>query len=940
LPKFPLTNLHGGMNRHQQPEMLPPNILANAIGVDMFKPGLLRPLPAGRKLSSGISGVVWSETAWVNGVFTLYYTTSSGLYRCTNIEDKINPGTLLDSGITGRFSVDVLNNVAYIAASQKRLRDDRTSCTAWGISRPATRPSIATVAMSTKVINACESTSGWTVVDGTLSLSTEAAFGTYSLSFLAGTSSTIVSTNTNTHTGTYLGTATGTDTDNNLQDTTKNFSNNKVIVGTSTITNVTDTSTMLPTGIITTTTDGDTLTGTLAGGVANYWQENDAYLYTSISTETVVSTSGTGMRIIAYTTGNWNLNEFAGGSPSTEQDYIELHIYYLNIKDLTSIIISFDCNDGSFTTDGYYYLIPLESVSASILSIGAGQTSLFPGTPRQDTPHGGIPTSQRYKDSSRLGYSSPTPATDDGAAYAPFTTLPHYDKASHQPKTRIRPGVQKQTPIADNSRWIRHRIHKSDFVRYGATSGKDWSTVRAVMIMGQAASKKAAAFLIDNICLAGGGKHQGQYYGMCAFAVRDVSNNTLRVSGCSDVSAVVEADQQKLIWTVTTSTDPQVNQRLLFIKGGLLEDWFCVGKINNNTDLIAETNIADWEYQDGIENYYDLEGGRDVRDENYPRAFTRVIQHQDRMVGFGIANYENYMYFSCRTRGDDCPELHGIAVTHQGEKILNAVDMGNYIHVRSDIREYRVAFGDPQDIATVDKKPIDGDYAGVGPRDAAKAPSGQLVGVGRHDIIASNGYVTGPLAEGLIDLVNEAGADLDKASVCAMGRYLYVSLPTEDGDRTLIIDFIAGAPRPVYIWDRFFSCLSANVKTKRLYGIYGGDLWELLGDYGWREANGTLIVGSTWEFTTAKLGLADFFHVDRMRLNYLGDMTAYVYLDGKEKAAHTISATTETEKDFGVATHGNGRFLEFKASGTATEQAQPSINLPIMFRYAKGEDDG
>jgi hypothetical protein len=943
MPKYPLTDLNQGMNRHQAPEALPPQFLSNAIGVDIFKPGVLKPLPGGRKLSSAIAGVNWMETAWTGGVFTIYYSTSSGLYRHTNVENGSGAGTLIESNITGQFSVAVLNNVAYIASSIRRLRDDGTTVSRWGITKPLNKPTLSLVAQSTYVIDDCEALTDWSVSSGTLSLSTIAMQGSRSISMVAGTSVTTVIFSTNNITGYHNGTASSSD----LVDTSANFYALGVSVGISTVTNMTDTSTstagysqMLVTTIASGSSVGDTLVGTLAGGENNCWNVNDQYLFTGISTATGTSTVGDGSRLIAVKTGSWDLMHFgSGGSASDEQDYIELNIRYSNIRDLTQIVISFDCNDGTFSADGYYYLIPLESVSASVLTIKPAESGLFPARWKAVTPNANLKTSSRYNDAAVLGYTSPTYDTNDGATFSPFTQAA---ESSGYPYVRIPPGVPQRSVVADNDRWIRYRIHKSEFVRYGDTDGADWSTIRGISIASQAAPGKSAGIYVDYIHLRGGGKHNGQYYGMYAFAAADSEGNTIRLSGCSDISAIAEPDQQKILWTVETSIDPQVNQRVLFITGGLLSDWYCAGKIDDNTSTTAQTSIADWEYQDIIENYYPEmvnDQGiqiRDPRDINVPQAFTKVVNYQERIFGFGVAGQENYIWSSSRMRGDDCPELASIVATHKGEVIVNAIPTTNYLHLRGDIKERRLVLGDPGDFSTVALTPIEGDYAAVGPRDAGVSFGAQVVGISGNDIVISDGVSSRPLSEGLLDLVTETG--VEDSSVTSLGRYLFISLPTTDGDRTIMVDFINGV-KPVYIWDRMFTCLSANVATKRLYGLYDGDIWELLGCYGWREADDTLIEGTTFQIDTANLGIADFFTTEAVRMHYLGEPTVNIYMDDSLINSHALtSVTTKTEKRMGAGKNAAGRYLKLDITGTSEAENYPSIYLPILIFHAPGED--
>jgi hypothetical protein len=939
MSKYPLTNLNQGMNRHQSPEALQPQYLSNAIGVDIYKPGVLKPLPGGRKLSSAITGVNWMETAWTGGKFTIYYTTDSGLYRHTDVDSFTSPtavGTLIDNVITDKFSIAVLNNVAYIASTLKRLRDNGTTVTQWGIDKPATKPTIALVAQSTYVIDDCEALTDWSVNSGTLSLSTIAMEGSRSISMVCGTSVTTVIFSTNDYTGTHC----GTDTSSNLVDTSANFFALGVKVGTSTITNATDNSTMLAASIISGSSVSDTVTGTLAGGINNKWNIGDSYLFNGTSTATSTNTIGDGSRLVAIKTGTWDLMHFgSGGSASGEQDYIELNIRYTNIRELTQIVISFDCNDGTFSSDGYYYLVPLESISASILTVRPAESGLFPSRWPGITPNANLKTATRYSDASQLGYTSPTYDTDDGATFSPFTQA---SKVSGYPYVRIPPGIQQRAVIADNDRWVKYRIHKSEFVRYGDTEGADWSTIKGIMVCVQSAPGKSSEILIDYIHLRGGGKHCGQYYGMYAYAVADASGNTIRLSGCSDISSVLEPDQQQILWTLGTSTDSQVNQRVFFITGGLLSDWYCAGKINDNTTSTAQSSIADWEYQDIIENYYPEMTNdqgiqiRDPRDINVPQAFTQVVNYQERIFGFGVKDQTNYLWSSSRMRGDDCPELASIVATHKGETLRNAIPTTNYLHLRGDIKERRLVLGDPGDFSTVSLTPIEGDYAAVGPKDAGVSYGAQVVGISANDITISDGVSSKPLSEGLLDLVEEYG--VDSSSVASLGRYLFISLPTTDGDRTIMVDFINGI-KPVYIWDRRFTCLSSNAQNKRLYGLYNGDIWELLGVYGWRESDGTLIEGTTFEIKTANLGIADFFTTESVRMQYLGDLTVDIYVDDVLINSHVLAiTTTRTEKRMGAGKNAAGRYLRLEISGTVDTEDYPTIHLPVVIFYAPGED--
>jgi hypothetical protein len=166
MPTYRLTDLNHGMDKYTQPEALPPTALQDAIGVDLSKPGVIRPLTGGKPVNADVN-VVHQETAWVGGTFTIYYTTTTataGLYRLTSWTAGTEPGTLISTAITGEFSVAVLNNVAYIAATQARLRDDGTTCTTWGITAPAAAPTLSLSTQLTKSIDTCETTTGWSTL--------------------------------------------------------------------------------------------------------------------------------------------------------------------------------------------------------------------------------------------------------------------------------------------------------------------------------------------------------------------------------------------------------------------------------------------------------------------------------------------------------------------------------------------------------------------------------------------------------------------------------------------------------------------------------------------------------------------------------------------------------------------------------------------------------
>jgi len=914
MPKYPINSLHDGMNRYLASEAVPETQLVNAVGVDIYKSGKLAPLQGGKKLTDNISGVVWAEQAWVAGKFTIYYTTSAGLYRLTSFNWNSN-GTLISSSITGEFSVAVLNEVGYIASSQARLRDDGTTCTTWGVSAPTMAPTLALVSHYTKTIDNCEATTDWTVTAGTVSTSTICMQGSRSLRFLSGITAT-------TSTDTYSGTHTGPDNSPDLIDSV-NFSEQVRVGGTAT--NVTKVQTAVITGIVTTVIDGDTIEGVLSGGAD--WDIGDTYSFAQIAT----GVTAPGSRTVAVKTGTWDLTVFDNGSASNEQDYIELWMYYADIKAISQMVISFDCNDGTFLKDSYYYLISNETSNANITVINPGESIIYPGENIIANPYQNISTKERYKDGSILGYLGPT--YTQTPTYNPF--IAGLSQASY-PYLPLMPTQLLRNPVLESERWARYRIHKSEFVKIGSTENKDWSTIRGIMLLVQSASGYNGDVYLDYVHLRGGGKHSSQYYGMYAYGVCDSSGNTLRTSACSPISALIEADQNKLTWTVANSSESHVNQKILFLNGGTMGDWFVAGKINDNTTLSTETSIADWEYQDIIANYYDTEGGRDVRDVNVPPAITKAANYQNRLIGLGYSGQQKAIYISSRNKGDDFPQLNFVNLSNKGEALKNIVPTNRYLHVRGSIEEHRITFGDINDISTIDNDTIEGEYAAVGARDAAKAMDGSIVGVSANDIVISDGLQSIPVNGGLMDIVSSN--DNSSASVVTLGRKVYLSLNTIDGDRVILMDG-AQQLKPCYIWDREITCLMANPVTKKLYGVYNGSLYEMLNNYGWQTAVGTAETGTTFRFETAKLQLKDFSSFESVRMDYIGDLTLDIYVDDVLMARHALSSTTRTEDRFGCDMGASGRFIQLKVYGTASSESSPAVYMPIVIYYAPGEDD-
>jgi hypothetical protein len=133
--------------------------------------------------------------------------------------------------------------------------------------------------------------------------------------------------------------------------------------------------------------------------------------------------------------------------------------------------------------------------------------------------------------------------------------------------------------------------------------------------------------------------------------------------------------------------------------------------------------------------------------------------------------------------------------------------------------------------------------------------------------------------------------------------------------------------------------LSANPVTDRLYGLYGGELYELYDDYGWLDEDGNLDAGTTFRLETAKIQLSDFCHYEQVRIDYIGNLTAEIYVDDTLMATHSLSSATRSEERLGIDVGGAGRFLQLKIYGTASSQNIPKIYMPVMIYFSPGEDD-
>ena len=184
-----ITDLNKGMDLKNSSIDIAPGYTGESIGCDFSVPGVITPMQADaliQQFAPGVPDVIDVHVQYILGVKYQFSTHSDGL--------RVTSGgvvTLIDSVFTGLFKCLAIND-QYIVFSNsalvKKWLPGWTTTDQWGLNTPPA-PTLTLSSLTTKVIDACDSLTGWVCTGGTATLDTvnyQSGTGSINLAAAAG----------------------------------------------------------------------------------------------------------------------------------------------------------------------------------------------------------------------------------------------------------------------------------------------------------------------------------------------------------------------------------------------------------------------------------------------------------------------------------------------------------------------------------------------------------------------------------------------------------------------------------------------------------------------------------------------------------------------------------------------------------------------------------
>ena len=228
---------------------------------------------------------------------------------------------------------------------------------------------------------------------------------------------------------------------------------------------------------------------------------------------------------------------YDAGQTGTDDDLIELDVFVTEPQFLQKLVLMIDVNDGTFQVDYYAY----EFLAGESIDVQLSDDEFL----RSDYTAEGLDRSDVL---ARLETRSSTTA------------------------------FRSDKPVT-NTGWNHFSVPRGKLSRFGLTSGKNWSTVKAVRIVYLATTAGSGAEArIDAIQIIGGSARAltGTYKARVVAVRNDGTYQAL--SGPNPLSAEIIVKAQGIRATIdTTGLDNQVNELWLYLMGGRTDRFYRYG---------------------------------------------------------------------------------------------------------------------------------------------------------------------------------------------------------------------------------------------------------------------------------------------------------------------------------------------------------------------------
>lgn len=513
----------------------------------------------------------------------------------------------------------------------------------------------------------------------------------------------------------------------------------------------------------------------------------------------------------------------------TAASYINLSYYTADLSAVHSIRLKFSCEvGGGFTKDYYYYDIQLYGQEyVKLAPTGLGVASSVVGVPTDQSPDSLIfnPVSSQYEPAYTSGWN---PQATIQTEYDPTTNIivQYYQKGDQRSELQTFDlssyviKTQDRTTSSKSGSWTDLKIQAADFVRIGATAGRDWSTITAVSIE-VVASAAAATVSFDTWQLVGGGNLWGYYWAAVAY-----QNELGNYGPFSDFAGPVYLEAQSMAITgLTADTDEQTVSRRIVILGGSISQPM-VTYLEDNTSTTLDYNETDDSLVTVETNF----------NNKPPTACTSMVEAVGRIfmvkeTGDLIYSepllYEAFPLKNYRTMAEN-DQLEQVAVQDQ------------YLMVRGKKCEHEVLLsGGPSDW------PI-GKGAPVGTENAKFI----LDLTAGHIFASQDGFYLSGRGVGrdyYLPKINRVVRDFSTVKGALAGQRAYIGFTDSDGtSRVLRMDFRLGAVIAHYVENIAPEAIFGDEIANEVYYTDGDEIYIFDGDTGTPMSATKLVIPGQW----------------------------------------------------------------------------------------------
>ena len=387
--------------------------------------------------------------------------------------------------------------------------------------------------------------------------------------------------------------------------------------------------------------------------------------------------------------------------------------------------------------------------------------------------------------------------------------------------------IQAGLTLANSMSWTNLNILQTDFLRVGATVGRDWSTITGIQIELTAINGQAVVSF-DSWYL-GGGNLFGTYWVAVAY-----QNELGNYGAYSNYVGPITVSAQGIeISGLTPDTDPQTRQRRFAILGGSVNQPM-VAYLPNNTDTSMDYDQPDVALVE-VENYFN---------NKKPPTCVDMMSWAGRIW---MVNGDNTLRFSEPLLFEGFPLQNQLILT-EGEQLRQVAVMGSYVASRGKDREHLTQLtGDtPAYWQTV-----------LGAKQGAVSSRLLLTDVGGGQVYSSKlGFYISDTY--YLPKINPIIADFTKVFGDMIGDRAYVYFKDTDGiDRVMQIDYRLGKAVAHYVGNFAPSAIFADNIEGVVYYALGNQVFAF--DSGPNSLPTKLVIPPQLCKTTA---VKDFFGMD------------------------------------------------------------------------------